>query len=301
MVRHVHSSSVVWLLVAAVTVHGCATAAPPQLPYGGVDVSQSPESNVLTRAWVDSQMPCYPTPIGVEPAERPLLTARARVRGRLERRRIDALLWVGVDWSGRVRLESAGNDRSHFALLATNSFGPERKDEATLVLPGGRRVVRSRSREIIELALGVPLSAVDLQNVLTGCPRTPGQLKFESFDVDAMKIVTTGDTVLEVFMRRDGNGSPWTLWATVGAVPDRPIRWRADPGERVRGVLESVRLTSLEWNGEAGRRFDLTFSFDRIQTPAPALDVFALPLSASPEFVAIDAVRLNRSRPLLAD
>jgi len=126
----------------------------------------------------------------------------------------------------------------------------------------------------------------------------------ERFGADELKMVTTGDSVVEVFMRRPANSSPWTVWATVGTVPDRPIRWRADPGERSRGVLESVRLTSLEWTGEARRRFDLTFSFDRMQTPAPATDSFSLPLPESPEFVPIDAVaraRLNPSRPLLAD
>ena len=57
---------------------------------------------------------------------------------------------VGVDGCrraglGRVRLEPVDDNPSHFALVAIYSFG-DRKDEATLVLPEGRRVVRSCSR-----------------------------------------------------------------------------------------------------------------------------------------------------------
>jgi hypothetical protein len=296
MLLHARAVVAPLLLLSALAVCGCATA-PTRLPQGGNVVTQSPEFDVFARAWGDAQMPCMSTPT---------LTARARVRGTVERRRIDELVWVGVDLSenaglGRVRLEPVDDNPSHFALVAIYSFG-DRKDEATLVLPNGRRVVRSRSRELVELVLGAPLSALDLLTVLTGCPiGRGGDLRFERFDSDAMKMITTGDTVVEVFMRRRGSGSPWTVFATVASMPSRPIRWRADPGERSGGVLESVRLTSLEWNGEAGRRFDLMFSLDHVQTPAPSAEMFTLPLPESAEFVAIDAVRSNLSLPLLAD
>jgi hypothetical protein len=298
MVPHARAVVVPVLLVSAIAVCGCATA-PRRLPHGGNELSQSPEIDNFSRAFGDAQMPCLSTPT---------LTARARVRGTVERRRIDSLLWVGVDVSGdagigRVRLEAADHDPSHFSLLATYAFGSDRKDEATLVLPGGRQVVRFRTRELVELVLGAPLSALDLLNVFSGCPlgRGGGELRFERFDANTMKMITTGETVVEVFMRRPGSGSPWTVFATVASMPGRPIRWRADAGERSGGVLESVRLTSLEWNGEAGRRFDVMFSLDHVQTPAPSAEMFTVPLPESAEFVAIDAVRLNRLRPLLAD
>jgi hypothetical protein len=203
---------------------------------------------------------------------------------------------------GRVRLEPVDNKPSHFSLVATYAFGSDRKDEATLVLPGGRQVVRFRSRELVELVLGAPLSALDLLNVFSGCPLgRGGELRFERFDANTMKMITAGETVVEVFMRRPGSGSPWTVFATVASMPGRPIRWRADAGERSGGVLEWVRLTSLEWNGEAGRRFDVMFSLDHVQTPAPSAEMFSVSLPESAEVVAIDAARLNRSFPLLAD
>ena len=128
------------LLLSALAVCGCATA-PSASPHGGNVVTQSPEFDVFARAWGDAQMPCMSTPT---------LTARARVRGTVERRRIDEL--GGLAWSlsenaglGRVRLEPVDDNPSHFALVAIYSFG-DRKDEATLVLPEGRRVVRSCSR-----------------------------------------------------------------------------------------------------------------------------------------------------------
>ena len=133
----------------------------------------------------------------------------------------------------------------------------------------GRWVVRDHSRELIELVLGLPLSASELLSVLTGCPVITGDLKIKRFDDATGKIVaSSSDATIEVFIRRDSLASPWETFAMTGSVPGRPIRWRADPGERTHGVLESVRLTSLEWSTKTGRRFDLSVSFDRVQTPA---------------------------------
>jgi hypothetical protein len=43
------------------------------------------------------------------------------------------------------------------------------------------------------------------------------------------------------------------------------------------------------------------FSLDHVQTPAPSAEMFSVSLPESAEVVAIDAARLNRSFPLLAD
>ena len=283
------------LLLGALAVCGCASA-PPRLPYGGVDTSETPDAGSFGDSWVDAQRPC----------QSPIMTARAHVRGTLERRRIDRALWVGVDLgTGRMRLESMDTGSPRFAMLASSSLGSDRKDEATLVLPARRWVVRSRSREVVELVLGVPLSALDMLNVLTGCSiNNGGSLRFERFDAGSIKMVVGDDPVFEVFMRRRRIASPWAVFAIVARVPGRPIRWRADPGERSHGVLESVRLTSVEWNGTTGRLFDLTFSLDYVQTPAPATEMFTLPLPEAAETIPIDVVRLNlspSSLPLLAD
>jgi hypothetical protein len=58
---------------------------------------------------------------------------------------------------------------------------------------------------------------------------------------------------------------------------------------------------SLEWNGTAGRLFDLTFSLDRIQTPATAPDIFTLRIPNGASDFEIEAVGLNVPVPLLAD
>jgi hypothetical protein len=188
-----------------------------------------------------------------------------------------------------------------FAFLASHTLGPNGKDEATLLLSDGSWIVQSRSRELVELVLGVPLSAEELKGVLTGCPRITGDLKIERFD-DAVKFtLQNADAASEVFARRRSIGSPWAVFAITGSVPGRPIRWRADLGGRRHGVLQSVRLTSLEWNGRLGRQFDLTVSFDRIQTPALTADILSLPPSESAESISVDAVRTNLSVPLLAD
>jgi hypothetical protein len=299
MLPHTRAIAASLLLCA---LYGCATA-PPQLPYGGYDASQSRwpgpprqdplNSDTLGQAFVDAVRPC----------QSPIVTARAHVRGTQNRRRIDSSFWVGVDaGTGRLRLKSVDAGKRGFGLLARYSYGSERKDDdATLVIPSKAWVVRSKSRELVELLLGVPLSALDMQSLLMGCPAASGTLRLEVFDDRTIKMVTGDDTALEAFMRRRSVASPWTVFATVGGVPGRPIRWRADPGRRSGGVLESVRLTSLEWNGTAGRLFDLTFSLDRIQTPATAPDMFTLLIPDSAADLPVDAVALNVSVPLLAD
>jgi len=203
--------------------------------------------------------------------------------------------------SYRVRLESMDTGPSRFAVLATYSFG-SKNDDATLLLSDGRWVVRSHSREMIEFVLGVPLSSLEFRSVLTGCPAIAGDFKFERFDDATMKLVTeSGNSTLETFMRRDAGLSPWSVFAVVGSIPGRPVRWRADRGERSHGVLKSVRLTSMELNGRPGRQFDLMVSFDRIQTPALGNDLLSLPVPESAETIAIDTVRSYLSVPLLAD
>jgi hypothetical protein len=249
----------------------------------------------LMESWGDAQRQC-PSPIFGG-------RAKALVRGSLARKRIDRSFWVGVDAAtGTLRLESPDTGTPRFGLVATFSYGSDPKDEATLVLPAKDLATRSQSRELIELLLGIPLSALDMQSVLAGCPiNGGGSLKFERFDAGTMKMVVEGDTMLEVFMRRRSIHSPWAVFAIVGAVPGRPIRWRADPGERSHGVLESVRLTSVEWNGTAGRLFDLTFSLDYTETHVPAAGMVTVPVTESAHFVPIDAIGLNYSLPLLAD
>ena len=297
-----HARAIAASLLLCGIVCGCATA-PLQLPYGGYDSSESRwpgpprqellNSDTLGQAFVDALQPCQP----------PIVIARAHVRGTQGRRRIDSSLRVGVDaGTGRLRLESVDGGKRRFGLLARYSSGQDRNDDdATLVIPARAWVVRSRSRELVDLLLGVPLSALDMQSLLLGCPAGSGTLRYDVFDDRTIKMVIGDDTVLEAFMRRRSVASPWTVFATVGGVPGRPIRWRADPGRRSGGVLESVRLTSLEWNGTAGRLFDVTFSLDRIQTPATAPDMFTLPIPDSADELPVDAVALNVSVPLLAD
>jgi hypothetical protein len=277
------------LLAGAVIVAGCATESRARLPFGG-EVSEPGDFRRLSQAWLDTQTPC----------QSPVLAAKVLVRGTVAKRRVNRQLSFVADiGTGRVRLESLDTAPGRFTMLASYSLGNNPKDEAALLLPDREWVVRSSSREVAEVALGVPLSAVDVQSVLTGCPVTDGYQSFEEFDDGTLKQITRGNTLLEVFMRRDSATSTWKMFAMVGSAPDGRTRWRADPGRRFRGVLESVRLTSLDWNGQAGRLFDLTFLLDHTQTPASSAEMFTLPSPESENF-PIDAVRLNLPVPLLA-
>jgi hypothetical protein len=297
-----HARAIAVLLLGALGVCGCATA-PPRLPSGGNDdVTLGPDSDSVGQALFDSLNAC----------RSPIVTARALVRGTLDRRRIDAAFWVGFDTTisrvggveaatSRVRLESMDTRSPRFAMLASYSFGSDRKDDATLLLSDARWVVRSRSRELVELVLGLPVSAIELKSLLTGCLVPTGGFKIERSDANTLKVILeSGDAAIDVFIRRHGVVSPWAVFAMIGSVPGRPIRWRADLGERSHGVLESVRVTVPEWNSRSARQFDLTVSFDHIETPALAADVLSLPVPDSAETIPIVAVRLNLSLPLLA-
>ena len=284
------------LVLCSLVVGGCATA-PPRLPSSSHDVTGIPPFDAVAAELIaDFEKACPP-----------IVTARALVRGRVDRRRIDASFWFGMDtlirpgFAHRLRLESMDTGPSGLALLATYSLTPNTKDEATLLLSDERWVTRSRSRELIELVLGVPLSSLELRSVLTGCPAfTHGDSKMERFDDATIKLVEqSGDAVLDVFIRRDVILSRWAVFAVVGSVPGRPIRWRVDAGKRSHGVLESIRLTSLESNGRTGRQFDLTVSFDSIQTPPFGSDLLSLSIPASAETIAIDAARSHISTSLL--
>ena len=292
------------LLLGELVICGCV-AALPRLPYGGEEMSQSLpgalirpnprlDSDDFIRSWADAQARC----------RSPFITARALVRGTLGRRSIDASFWFGVDSAtNRLRLDSIDTGTARFGFLASHPLVFAGKDEGTLVAPGRRWVVRSRSRELIELVLGVPLSALDMRNVLTGCPVYNGSLIIDRFDPTTIKAVFGfGDrSPVEMFMRWQSAATQWEVFAVVGVVPERQTRWRADFGKRSRGVLESVRLTSLEWNGVAGRRFDLTFAFDRIQTPVTAPDTFNLPIPQLASELSVEAVRQNAPVPLMAN
>jgi hypothetical protein len=199
-----------------------------------------------------------------------------------------------------VRVESIDTGPSRFSLLASYTLGAEIKDEATLLLSDGRWVVRSDSRQLLELVLGVPLSAMELRGVLTGCPQLPsGDLKVEQFDPATIKVtIGSGRAAIELFLRRNHMLAPWELFAMSGTVPGRPVSWRADPGERSHGVLESVRLRSL-WNERTDKRFDLNVSFDRLQTPAGSAELLSLSIPESVETIAIDELRSHVSTPLV--
>src|SRR6185436_5482081 len=117
----------------------------------------------------------------VLPCESGIAIARVHIRGTLETRRVNTSVWVGLDGgTPRLRLGSVDTTTPPIDLVAMYSHDSNGQDEGTLVLPTRRWVVRSRSRDLVELVLGVPLSALDLQSLLTGCPAAPnGNVNFE--------------------------------------------------------------------------------------------------------------------------
>jgi hypothetical protein len=63
-----------------------------------------------------------------------------------------------------------------------------RGDDATLLVPRDNRVVQhERASVVLEAVAGMPLSGVDLEGLLTGCPRISGTYRAFQFGDTWMK------------------------------------------------------------------------------------------------------------------
>jgi hypothetical protein len=119
---------------------------------------------------------------------------------------------------------------------------------------------------------------------------------------DTFMKMWVGDVLpLELLLRRRETGNPWTLLTMARHVDGEMFRWRAEFHERVRGLLRSIRLVSLGWNGELGRAFDIRLSLSRFQVgPAIGPETFSLVPPPSARRVSLQTLREQRPRQALA-
>jgi hypothetical protein len=187
------------------------------------------------------------------------LTTQIEFRGSVRGRRIRARMWAGTAFPALARLEAIGSSTPPLFVFTASG------NVATLLLPRDNRVVRDeRARAVLEAIAGIPLDAADLEGVLTGCPRISGEIEALAFGDTSLKVVI-GDYKDELHLRRDHSRAPWRLVVMVRRVPDRALRWRAEFHDRVNGVPRTIRLTSLEWNGQPAQSFDVQLTLRRLQ------------------------------------
>jgi len=215
------------------------------------------------------------------------ITLEMSVRGSVGGQRLRGRLSAGLSKPASARLEAVASfGQPAFFFVATNA-------DATIYMPGDRRVARGRPEALLEAVAGVPLDASALRTVITGCAAMPNATAMQAIGDDWR--VTT-DASDEIYLRREPAGA-WRLTATLhrgGAPSTAPggSGWRADYSNFESGLPRTVRLVSAP----AGR-FDLQLELSQVELNTPlAPDVFQVQVPSSAETISVDELR--RSGPL---
>jgi hypothetical protein len=225
------------------------------------------------------------------------VTAQVDFRGWVAGHAIRRRLWVGARFPALARIESIeSSGASAFVFTADG-------DDAMLYLPGDGRVIQSeRAAVLAEVIVGIPLTSVDLEGLLTGCPRTSGSFDVRMFGNRWMRVGVGDD---EFFYRRTDSNGPWLLTAMIRRIGDRALRWRVEYAGYREHFPRSIRLASVEWNGQVGRSFDLHLSLDRVQlNPRLSPAIFKVEMPSSTRPTTLDELRrIGRltSAPLAAE
>ena len=227
---------------------------------------------------------------------RAVVTALATVGGTANGQPVSGRVWVGADYYNlSLRVES--DSRTAFILTAERAVvqGDMSDGEGTLYLPGEQQIVRRASaRALLEAVLGLPLTAQEFVSAFTGCGLTGGNLEARTLGTNAVRI-SMGNTV-DLFLRRAGPQSPWTLFATSSESRGRAFRWRVEYEREQNDVLKSIRIRSEEANRAPGRLFDLDLSLSQIQfSPLVVSETFSPTFPPGIQSVSLEMVRRQRS------
>ncbi|MBI3493565.1 MAG: hypothetical protein HY047_17565 [Acidobacteria bacterium] len=216
------------------------------------------------------------------------LTAEVAVSGSANGRRVRGRLSAGVAAPASARLEAvAPFGPPIFIFVATGG-------DATLLLSRDNRVFEHGHPDtVLEAAAGVPLSAEDLHQALTGCaPAAPvrdGRQTGEDW-----RVITTveGD---ELYLRRDSGA--WRLVAIVRHAVGE-YAWRAEYREPHDGLPRSIHVVSVE-AGRIGAAFDLQLALSQVDTNVElTADVFTVRIPPTATRMTLDELR--QTGPLAA-
>ena len=213
------------------------------------------------------------------------LTTQIVVRGSAHGHRLRFRMWSAVAFPALARLEVVASSRPPLFIFTA------RGDDAMLLVPRDNRVVQhERASVVLEAMAGTPLNGVDLEGLLTGCPRISGTYRAFQFGNTWLKFFIGEND--EVYLRRNDASGPWHLVVMIRRVPGQSIRWRAEFRNRRDGVPRTIRLTSLDWNGQPSDAFDVRLSLRRLQiNPLLGPEEFAVPVSLSAQPITLDELR----------
>jgi hypothetical protein len=209
------------------------------------------------------------------------LTAEVAASGKVGGQRVRVRLSAGVAAPASARLEAvAPFGPPIFILVATN-------DDATLLLPRDGRVLQhGHPAEVLDAVAGVPLSAADLDAVLTGCALRAPQAEGRELGADWRAITDQAGDAL--YLRRSAAAQPWRLVAVVGRA------WRVEYRDHVNGLPRTMRVTSVAREGGAAS-FDLTLALSQVDTNAVLEpDVFRVDIPPAAQPITLEELRHAR-------
>jgi hypothetical protein len=218
------------------------------------------------------------------------LTTQIVVRGSVHGHRVRFRLRAATAFPALARLEVVASPRPPLFTFTA------RGDDATLLVPRDNRVAQhERASAVLDAVAGLPLNGVDLEGLLTGCPRISGTYRAFQFGDTWLKFFVGEDD--EVYLQRNDPGGPWHLMVMIRRVSGQSLRWRAEFRDRRDGVPRTIRLTSLDWNGQSSDAFDIRLSLRRLEiNPLLGPEEFAVPVPRSAQPITLDELR--RSDPL---
>jgi len=215
------------------------------------------------------------------------ITAEIGVSGSVGGRGLRARMTAGLAAPASARLEAvAPFGQPIFIFVARDS-------DATLLLPGDRRVVEhGRPADVLDAVAGVPLDAAALRVTLSGCAEAARAQDARQAG-DNWRIVPADAGTL--FLQRESSSAPWRLVAAEHRAASGS--WRAEyrdfrVSEPAAGLPQAVRLASLD-----GKRFDLRLALSQLEINTTlGADAFTVQIPAGTEPITIDELR--RSGPL---
>ncbi|MCC7123212.1 MAG: hypothetical protein IT178_00070 [Acidobacteria bacterium] len=199
------------------------------------------------------------------------LTTELLLSGRAGDERLRGRVIAGLERGGAARLEGVAPFGAPIFILAA------RAESATLLLPRDRRVLRDTAvSTVLERLTGLPLSAADLLQALTGCVGAGAAREGQAWD-GGWRGVRTDDERTALMREQAG------AWRVVAVDAGE---WRADYSGWVNDLPRVVRLRTSDG------RVDLTARLDQVEINTgidPAAFDVAIPEDVEP--MTLDELR----------
>ncbi len=204
------------------------------------------------------------------------LTTELSLAGRAGGERLRGRVIAGLERGGAARLEGVAPFGAPIFILAA------RAESATLLLPRDRRVLRDTAvSTVLERLTGLPLSAAELLQALTGCVGSGAAREGQAWDGGWLGVRT--DDERTVLLRRQAG-----TWRVVAVDAGE---WRADYGGWINDLPRDVRLRSTDG------QVDLVARLEQVEINA-GIDPAAFEVATPPDVEPMTLDELRSLAPL---